>query len=193
MKLSLWRPSLLRWLQDRITVDSWSLTRPEKIGDSNGFLPPLQNVKYELEDYRTVKGKAIQEFYIVKRFPRELAYSDLPLATLEGLHSTLAIRLVHDYKAIADIDLLEFVAGEKPVSIVETGEDRGTWIIEVTWSFEITWDAEPEDGAVVQPYDMKQLNIKLWRDSLKDDTTDLVSDPALRVLDYRTSEFFNQQ
>lgn len=191
MKLSLWRPSLLRWLQDRITVDSWSLTRPEKIGDSNGFLPPLQNVKYELEDYRTVKGKAIQEFYIVKRFPRELAYSDLPLAALEGLHSTLAIRLVHDYKAIADIDQLEFVAVETPVSIVETGEDRGTWIIEVSWSVEITWDAEPEDGAVVQPYDLKQLNINLWRDSLSDDTTDLVSDPGLRVLDYRTSELFS--
>lgn len=192
MKLSQWRLSILRWLQDQITVDSWSLTRPEKIGDSNGFLPPLQNVKYELEDFRTVKGHAVQEFYIVKRFSRELAYSDLPLAALEGLHSTLAIRLVHDYKAIADIDLLEFVAVEKPVSIVETGEDRGTWIIEITWAFEITWDAEPEAGAVVEPFNISRLNVNLWRDGYSDDTTDGVSDPSLRVLDYRTSEFFNK-
>lgn len=192
MRLSQWRSALLRWLQDQITVDSWSLTRPEKLGDSNGFLPPLQNVKYELEDFRTVKGHAVQEFYIFKRFPRELAYSDLPLAALEGLHSTLSIRLVHDYKDIADIYRLEFVPVEKPVSIVETGEDRGTWIIELTWSFDITWYAEPETGAVVEPFNISQLNVNLWRDGYADDTADGVSDPALRVLDYRTKELFNQ-
>lgn len=184
MKLSTWRPSLLGWLQNRVTVDSWSLTRPEGVGETNAFLPPLRDVHYNLDSPTQVTGKATQEFYIVKRLSRKLLYASLPLAHLEGLHASLSIRLVHDYSAIADIRNLEFAQVEHPVSVTETGEEQGSWLIELAWAFEIAWDAEPEDGAVVQPFTLNRLNLNLWRDHLDDDTSNGASDPIKRRLDF---------
>lgn len=185
MKLSTWRPSLYAWLQDQILVDGWTLTNPE-IGKTHGFLPPLQDVSYKLENYDRVIGKGIQHISIVKRASKDTTYKDLPIDVLEGYHSTLSIRLVHDYADIAELQSLEFQQVDSPINVLEPSGDNPYWVIELMWSFEITWDATPEGDDLNQPFTLNQLNIRLWRDRL-DDLKDGKSAPNKRVLDFTFS------
>lgn len=182
MKLSTWRTTFLSWLQAQVVVDSWSVTDPE-MGNTNAFLPPLEDTTYTLRDTQVI-GEATQRFQIAKRVPRTTKYRDIALNTYEGLHSTLSIRLVHDYRDIADLEDLTFIETPNPIGLAEVGEDTGEWLISFLWVVKITWIAEPEVGSVVKPFNFNRLNLNLYRDRLDDDLVVDGRDLDKSVLDF---------
>lgn len=184
MKLSVWHPALVTWLNQQVTVDSWLLQQPKEIGKVSGFVPPLRNLKYWQQDHLTVNASGLQEFYLCFRYSKDLQYSELPMHTLEGIYQTLSIRLVHSYRAIAELIDLEWVAQDDPIKLKESGAigpNRGAdWLVELGWSFQITWEAEPETGTTQQPFDLSSLEVNIWRSDLSD-FQDKVKDYTLRL------------
>lgn len=184
MKLSTWRPKLMLWLSKNIVVDSWALDRPETVATTMGFLPPLRDVSYRMESFKECQMTATQDFYVLKRLPADYTYRELPLATLEGLYTTLAIRLVQGHTNIdPDVLELEYNPVDQPIKVSELGEDEGDWLAEVRWAFTVTLSAEPEEGGMLKPFSVNQLTLNTYKDGFEDDLTDGVSQPELRRLD----------
>lgn len=185
MKLSEWRSSFQRFVNARVRIDSWLLERPETYQQLAGFIPPLRDMDYKIDDSRNVILTATQDFIISQRLPDTMAFNDLPLATIEGYYNTLAIAFVANYQAIhADIIDLRFNQVDTPIAVAEVAEDANDWIIDIKWSLRVETPVEPEIGGIVEPFTLRELNARVWRDDLKDDLTDGVSDPSLRVLDF---------
>lgn len=186
MKLSSWRAKLLTWLNSQLVVDSYSATDPE-MGKTNAFLPPLEEVSYQLRGQGEVVGTATQQFQIAKRVPRDTKYRQIPIAVYEGLHSSLSILLVHNFAAIADLEDLEFLEVSNPIGISEIGEGTGEWLVSFLWKLKIRWLAELEDGDIVTPFNFTKLNLNLWRDRLDDDLVSDGRDVDKSVLDFTLS------
>lgn len=180
MKLSTWHPSLVTWLGQQLPVDSWLLQQPKEIGRVSGFVPPLRNLKYWAADHQSVNASGVQDFYLMFRYSKDLQYAELPMHTLEGIYQTLSIRLVHDFKAIADLLELEWVPQDDPIKLKETGavgsNRAADWLVELGWSVELTWEADPETGATQEPFNLSSLDVNLWRSDL--------SDFQIKTLDY---------
>lgn len=184
MKISTWRPKLLLWLAKNIEVSSWALDRPENVSQTMGFIPPLRDVSYRMENFKECWLTATQDFYVLRRLPSNYTYNQLPVANLEGIYTTLAIRLIQGFKNIdQDVLELEFNAVDQPLKLSELGEDEGDWLAEVRWSFTVTLLAEPEDGLIMKPFVVSELTLNLYKDGFEDDLQDGISDPALRRLD----------
>lgn len=165
MKLSEWRPSLTAWLNKYLVIDSYLLERPE-IGKSNGLLTPLRQVSYLTDSPSYIKASGVQDFVLTKRFPDGLAYKDLPLGAIEGIHQTLSMRLLKDFRSIhPDLIDLDMVKVEVPVALSEVGDKIGEWLVELTWTFEATWYAEAE-VEISKPHNITQVSLGLWRESL---------------------------
>lgn len=165
MKLSEWRPALTTWLDTYLVIDSLLLERPE-IGKSNGLLPPLRQVTYRTDSPSYITASGVQDFLLTKRFPDGLAYKDLPLGAIEGIHQTLAMRLLKDFRSIhADIIDLDMVKVETPVALSEVGDKIGEWLVELTWSFELSWYAEAEIP-IYAPQAIDRISLGLWRENL---------------------------
>lgn len=185
MKLSQWRPRLMQFLTSRVVIHSWLLERPETYSQVVGFLPPLHSVDYRREDVTRMVLTATQDFIVSQRLPAEISFKDLPLAQTEGYYASLAIAFIANYKDIsADVLDLTFSAVETPVTTAEVAEDANDWILDIKWSFRVEIEVEPEDGGIVDPFELKELSVNVYRDQLDDDLTDGVSDPAKRYLDF---------
>jgi hypothetical protein len=173
MRLSIWRPKLLTWLGQKVNVDSWGIQVPETVGQTTGYLPPLKDIHHDLDSPLSVIGSAVQDIYILQRHSRDTKYIDLPLGELEGLYSTLAIRLVHDWEMIIPetslepgtqgLIKLELNSLDAPISLEESGDGLGEWLVRLHWQLAIQWVADPELGAVVEPYQPQSIGINIRR------------------------------
>lgn len=185
MKISKWRSQFQKFVADRVSIDSWLLSRPESYSQVVGFMPPLRHIDYRREDTTRVVLNATQDFIISQRLPSELAFKDLPLDILEGMYNTLALAFMANYQDIhEDVFALRFNTIEQPIGITEVAEDANDWIVDLKWSLNVSIEVEPETGAIVSPFYPTSINSGVWRDDLKDDTTYGESDPRLRVLDF---------
>ncbi len=185
MRVSSWRPAFRAFVDARVSISSWLLDRPDTYGDVTGFLPPLREVDYRVRDNGKVDLTATQDFIISQRHPSDLSYKDLPIDVLEGYYTTLAIAFVATYQSIhPDLFNLTFNQVEQPIAISEISEDNNDWIADIKWSLRIEATVEPEVGTTIEPFDLKAIDAHIWRDSLKDDLLDSISDPTLRVLDF---------
>lgn len=193
MRLSLWRSLLQNFIQQRVVVTSWLLERPQMYTEVVGFLPPLRDLDYRRDSSNSLYAIATQDFIITQRLPAEVAFKDLPIHTIEGFYTTLAIALLANYEDIhEDIREVGFNQIEQPISISEVAEDANDWIVDIKWSIRVQITVEPEVGSIVAPYELKQLTANVYRDNIADDTTDGISDPALRQLDFSLVKLLNQ-
>ncbi len=184
MKLSAWRTAFKSFVDERVTIDSWLLEKPDTYDIAVGFLPPLRDMDFTRRDSGEVKLRATQDFIISQRHP-SVSYNELPVDIIEGYYSTLAIAFVATYQDIdADLYELSFNQVEQPISITEISEDNNDWIVDIKWSLRIEVNVEPEIGAIIQPFDLRQITAHIWRDNLEDGLSDGVSDTALRRLDF---------
>lgn len=176
MKISTWRPAIVSWLGQKISIDSWLLDNPQ-IGLTHAFVPPLRDVNYTTEQLNSVRGYGIQDIIIVRRYPKTIAYNDLPIAAMEGLHCSLSVRLATEVEDIADLTRLEVLTVADPVHLEEMGDRLGDWILRLHWAFSITFYAEVEDPTGV-PIEIKGIDLGIYRENL---------DGTESVLDYEVS------
>jgi hypothetical protein len=165
MKLSTWRSSFKAWLISQIQIDSWVTDRPEDGVTTVGFLPPLRDVSYVPKDHIKTVGQATQDFFVTKRYPATLTYDQLPLGELEGIHSTLSLRMSHDLMDIAPLIALELRGLSQPIGVREFSKND-EWLIDLHWAIEIQWDAEPDQGRVQPIYLVDTVNIGIHREAL---------------------------
>lgn len=192
MRISLWRSRLQSFINDRVTVNSWLLERPQMYAQVVGFLPPLRDVDYRRDNGITLVMTATQDFIVTQRLPSELAFKDLPLAAIEGYYTTLAIAFMANYSDIhEDVQELNFNQIEQPISIAEVAEDANDWIVDIKWSIRVQILVEPEEGYIIEPFELRQLTANVYRDSLADDTSYGTSDPTLRVLDFSLQNLYD--
>ena len=184
LKLSDWRPRLLGWLQTYVTVDHWNLEHPE-IGEVVGFLPPLRNLTYTVDEPGDTQATGVQDFFVSLRYPRDKRYHELPLATLEGAYQTLSILMLHRYGSLG-ITSCEAVALSDPLNVQETGPAPGEWLVTLRWTWDLLWYALPESTFLVpedqpqEPYDLASIRTGVWRQALPGTT----GDQATAVLDF---------
>lgn len=165
MKLSLWRPGILSWFSNLVHVDSYELREPLLPGTNTCFIEALRNVTYSNEGQPV--GRGDQHIYLLLRYPSELMYYQLPLAELEGVHSSVSQRLLLDSSSIAPILTLELPENNTPVRVSELGENRGEWLIELHWVFSISWLAELETNYQYDPsITINSVSGSLWRQSI---------------------------
>ena len=160
MRLSLWRPYLIQWLNKHIHIDSWELRSPTQTAEVVGFIPPLQKVSYYGSSGQ-IRGYAHQELFVTYLYDSSFLYSQLPIADLEGVHSTICQLLMTQWHDIASLTEFEEMAVDAPVSIRESGDSNGSWLIDLHWTFSISWLAEPE-YAIGSPYTITSVGIRLY-------------------------------
>lgn len=176
MKLSTWRPSFQTWLRRFIGVDDWVWHTdeiPEDYTTAIAHLPPLRDVDYRLEA-PDVRATAVQDFFIVKRFPRQLSYAEMPIADMEAKYAEVAARvlLAAPANVAAGLQRIDHLSANSPLIVGEIGElsnlgtTQGTdWLIRLAWSFEIEFIWEPEQEA---SFRVTELTLNLWRSHLGD-------------------------
>lgn len=139
----------------------------------------MRESNYTLEDFNAVRGYGIQDIIVLRRYPKSLAYKDLPIGALEGLQASLAVRLATQYEDIADLRRLEVLTVPDPVSAEEMGDRLGDWIVRLHWAFSLTWDAEVEDEPLGDPFTITGINADLWREYI--DESDSILDTTLDI------------
>lgn len=171
MKLSIWRTAFRTWLEAQVTIDNWSLDVPETPGVTTALLPPIRYLAITLKDQTEAEGILEQDIYLVKRYSSPTAYVNLPLATLEGLYQTLAIRLTHDYRDILeDITQLELLPNPDPIVVRPVETEERDWLLELHWTIRVYYLADPEVGAVQPPFDLREIILGIRRSELADFT-----------------------
>jgi len=162
MKISTWRSSLVTWLSGSIAdPDGWNLENPETTTHTQGFLPPLRDVSYEVQDDQVLLGIATQDFFVLRRYTAS-QYKDLPVGYLEGLYHTLSHQVWRRWSEMADLVDLDLEPVTTPVKVGESDDSSEDWIVELAWSWRIKWVIEPELPDDI-PFDFKGLRVNLWR------------------------------
>ena len=160
MRLSLYRPNLALWVGKHIHIDSYELRTPTVDTEVIGFIPPLQQVSYSGSSGQ-IRGYAHQSLFVSYLYLNTTLYNNLPIATLEGVHSTLSQLLLTQWHDIADLIELELMLVDTPITIRESGDSMGNWIVDLQWVFAITWLAEPE-YVIDKPFTLTSLNTRLF-------------------------------
>lgn len=166
MRLSTWRPSLLAFIDRYIPPTSYFLERPE-IGERNGFLPPLCNLKYKLENPGSVLANGTQDIFLTYRESGSNRYQAIDLPKYEGVYQSFSLILVSGWSAINDLTKLDLEAVPDSLMVEEIGNDPGEWLITLHWQFTATWYAEPEiDWEALKPQPVNQITSAIWRNGL---------------------------
>ncbi|MBW4558458.1 MAG: hypothetical protein KME59_21535 [Trichormus sp. ATA11-4-KO1] len=176
MRLSTWRQSIVDWVAQKVQIDTYELRNPEVVGETAGFFPPLRNIKHydggeESEGQPT--AQATQEIYITTRYPRDTPYAELPLATTEGVYSSLCQGLLKDAQGIADLIDLWINPSDQPIQVSEVGDDYGDWLVTMVIYVVIKWLPEPEPGFGFSGYTINKIAFNLYRaklDNFNDNT-----------------------
>lgn len=180
MKTSLWRPGLKAFLTKYLSVSTWELDYPLQAGETVGVLPPITDVNI-YRNGSSVMQSATQVIELISRIDGTLRYDNLPLSLYEGIHTTVAYRLLMEFSDIADIFQLQLHAND-PIAISERDDARGDWFIRVQWSMSVQWVVELETGTPGLPYDFTQILVGLKR-ALQPTVPEDVVDPARNILD----------
>jgi len=185
MKLSKWRPAFITWLAKYVKIDKWLLDAPSAevtwdtskpwqfSGNTVGYLPPLRSVDYTTVDPKTIKGRGIQELFVLARFDRNYKFDQLPVEKIEGLHCTLCLAatlvwqsiLPDEPRGLTDVTT---AATEYPVTFRPAGDRNSDWVCEIHWQFIIEWLADAEEGLVTQPFEITAVGGRVLRSKLYD-------------------------
>lgn len=165
MKLSTWRPGLTSWLTSNLVVDSLELKVPLAPGLTTGFISPLRDVSY-INSGGQLYGNGTQQIFWLTRYPSTLKYYQLPLALLEGIHSSISIQL-YNYLGTQELTEYELLTIKEPCKVIETGDGLGEWLVELNWSYQLSWLAEVElTYSTEVPIELRLANIGIYRGSL---------------------------
>lgn len=176
MRLSVWHPSLISWLEKYIPVDSYFLERPE-VGTIAALVPPLYDLEYSQDTPYQTTGEGTQDIYIRYRFS-DSRYQALPINTFEGVYQSFSLALTSNWQDIADLNSLKTVPVDDSISLEEITAD-GEWLVTLHWRFEATWYAEPEtDWTVLEPQPVNSIVSAIWRNGLD---KPLAEDPRLDI------------
>ena len=162
MLLSTWRPKLKTSLLANTSIDTWDIVMPE--GDQMvGFLPPLESLIYRETDDGVVEGTAQQSVYIRKRYANDVRYESLPIASLEGFHASISLRLVRQFQSInLELLRLDMERVDQPLIVEEGG--NGDFIVTMQFRFEIAWTVETEPQYPLKPpFELKKIVAGIWR------------------------------
>jgi hypothetical protein len=175
MKLSTWRPGLMSFFAGQFQIDSYELREPVTVGETCFFAPPLRNIHHFQAD-GTNRATAIQDVFISTRYARSLKYSQLPIATVEGIYSTVSQKILRVAEDIAAIINLDLTTPDYPIQVSETGDGLnklGDWLITQHYSIKIFWQPEPE--AADPDRFIHHINLGIYRayqDNFDDKTKD---------------------
>lgn len=180
MKLSEYRNLIKVWLANYLTVTDWTENRP-LLNQSSGFLPPLEDVKYSLEN-GLITGYGTQKLAVSYRIDK-LKFHAIPFSYYEGVHSTLSQRLLLTFSDIhpdmLGIDVLEVSSPIVTVNANESSTDD--WFIQIQWMFRINWVAESE-VAIVKQFIVDRIDVGMFLTPLTDDLFNGLDDDK-KVLD----------
>lgn len=168
MKLSQWRSQLIQWLSGKVEVTSWYLEYPNVVGATNVFLPPLHTIRVYQGDDGSFRCTALQDFFISTRYPRDLPYYLLPLATIEGFYSSLGLMFLREYQGFTELTNAELETQGEPIKVEELGDNQSgdDWVITTKHSIKIWVPIELE---VPQPdFLITGFNLGLYRADLAD-------------------------
>lgn len=176
MKLSTWRTKVRQWMSQKLAPDSWELSTPISPGKTVGYIEPLRDVDYSFKEQLT--ASASQHIYLLCRYPSTLMFDQLPLNTLEGLHSNISQYLLMDWLTFG-IESLEYSMLDQPIKVMESGDGMGEWVVELHWLARFTWlpELETNDDTGISLY---RVNFALYREML--DSSAVVLDTNLSVL-----------
>lgn len=165
MKISEWHPAFKRYVERYVVVTTWEVERPLNYNVSTGFIPPLFGVHY-FKNNDTIMGTGQQGFGVQYRLPRNMNYVDIPVQYYQGIHSTLAIHMVSEWREIADIQSLQMVSNS-PVQVEEMGDAKSDWLITILWQANIQWIAELE-APVLPRYSFDRIDLAIRRANVLD-------------------------
>lgn len=172
MKLSTLRANLEAFLGQNIQHTSEELRTPVTSSEAMLFISPIREVTYSgtIPDIRI---SATVSFTVTYWYPSSYLYHTLPLGYLEGLWNTTNLVLIVNHSSIG-MDSLTIDQPINPINIRDTGDNTGEWLVDLTWEFQFTAVVEPESYTPgVSPYDVDNINIRLFRNSLDDSTITL--------------------
>lgn len=172
--MSQWRNAFKRFIARYVTITGYGVAEPDTYGVFLAHLPPLSEVTYTRTPPDIVMGSAVQNLFILARYPGSIPYSALPIDTLEGLYCTLAmhINLEHgklDDLATPGVSLLQQCSTLKidnPVIVHETSYANQDWVIEVHFGVKIIWNAQPETP--IDTILLDGLDLEIYRSTLRD-------------------------
>ncbi len=180
MRISQWRPAFYQFINEHLDYSGgFGLSMPTTVGAFVGHLPPLFNTFYRTLPPDSAVGQAEQWLFLLARYPYDIPYKDLPISVFEGIHATMAMRLLWNWSRIRDVTDrpgfdpnaplltgLTVMQTDYPVKISEDSYENRDWLITVTWKTIITFDAEPE--LAIDPVYLSELDIDVYRSTLKD-------------------------
>jgi hypothetical protein len=173
MKMSIWRPALKTFLAKYITISGYGVAEPDTYGVFLAHLPPLTEVTYTRSPPDICQGQAIQNIFILARYPGTQTFNDLPIASLEGLYCSLVMHFELENGKLVDplhpgIPLLQQCTTTKidePVKVHEVSYANQDWVIEIHLGIRIVWNAEPE--IPIDTILLEGLNLEIYRSTLK--------------------------
>lgn len=172
MNINQWRTGLKGWLQAKLLVDTWELRNPTEYGTLNGFIPPVQKIRFTDTDPGQVS--ALSDFYLTTRYRADSKYADLPLGNMEQLHATISRRLSLEYASIAPLLEFEMLAVDDPVQVMEYGDRQADWLVTLSFTAALVWipDITPLPGDVPGNTIVYNLKADLYTEHLTDKLPD---------------------
>lgn len=186
------RSSFRNWLSATMRIDKWSANPPTNVATEVGDLlfPANTGMQAPIKDFSVtekypdsvVKGSVVIPFAVTYRFDKQLAYHQLPIDQAEILASSVMLSAIADAGCIHEDIQQIAVDSYDPVEVAKfeqpTTPDGKDWLMILYFPFKVFAILEPgmsgidkpddddgEDGGdgTDPPYDLKRLDIGIWR------------------------------
>jgi hypothetical protein len=147
MNIQTIRETLKSFIDGRVSVYQWDLDYPDtyyynvlgaNYPANTAIELPVQNLVHIKDGKNGIQTTARFPYRITYIFPSEMAYTDIPWASLEGMLSWLHIlSLLQGPDAL--VEKMEPADLEDSISIARSDEQEGDWLVYLNFAFDITF------------------------------------------------------
>jgi hypothetical protein len=171
------RTALINFLQENVYIDAWDIDAPRHYQSENvagkqactGVLYPPKNVRTQLSGTNSVTATADVDFSLTYKYPKELTYHQLPLASLSSLSERLRVTAITQLGGCKDSGIRQVTTDtlEYPLVITRSEEFESDWLVTLNISFILDYTISELDdiGNLAPPlegYEPVVLNSVKW-------------------------------
>jgi hypothetical protein len=143
------RTALMSFLQQNVYIDAWDIDAPRHYQSENvvgkqactGILYPPKNVRTQLSGTNSVTATAEVDFSLTYKYPKELAYHQLPLNLLGSLSERLRVAAITQLGGCSNSGIRQVSTDtlEYPLVITRSDEFENDWLVTLNISFIIDY------------------------------------------------------